>query len=290
VEAGPGPFVDLYREIAHTVEKEGGWPGAPPVDLLPVVGKPVLKILPDSTSFTDSLVVSITTLGPAVEIRYTLDGTEPSATSALYSGPFEVTRSVTVKAAAFYGTRTNRNPTVTMKRSTVKARNYKRKLPQVTLKPIAVDPASLQTGLAYLYYGGVTATTGASGHEMPQFDPAQAYKKGMVDSITLSPKVHESDFAFKYDGYIKIDQTGAYTFTLASDDGSQLFIDNELVVDNNGVHGVVAKTGQVNLAAGFHRITVTYFDAGGAAQLVLNYKGPGVSEQEVPASVLYHEK
>jgi hypothetical protein len=39
-------------------------------------------------------------------------------------------------------------------------------------------------------------------------------------------------------GFINIPQTAGYQFSLESDDGSRLYLDNELIVDNEGDHGM----------------------------------------------------
>ena len=49
---------------------------------------------------TRSLKVELSTIGEA-EIRYTLDGTDPTEASALYTEPLTITESATLKAAAF---------------------------------------------------------------------------------------------------------------------------------------------------------------------------------------------
>jgi len=251
---------------------------------------PVVQVLPLSRELGNKEKITINVYGQYEEVRYTLDGSEPTRSSTLYTGPFYLDKAATVKAAAFYGPRSSRNPMITMRRSRIRASKYKVSLTKASLPAVKVNRAKLKAGLSYLYYGGQAATTGGALSAMPQFDPDQAHKQGFVKEITLAPKAHDNNFAFKYDGYIKIGGAGVYSFTLASDDGSQLFINDKLVVDNNGRHGMIAKTGQVNLAAGFHKITVTYFDAGGNAKLELKYKGPGVSEQQVPANVLYYEE
>ena len=38
-----------------------------------------------------------------------------------------------------------------------------------------------------------------------------------------------------------------YTFNLGSDDGSRLLVNGKVVVNNDGVHGVVNKSGSENL-------------------------------------------
>src|SRR5688572_7436511 len=65
-------------------------------------------------------------------------------------------------------------------------------------------------------------------------------------------------FAIDYNGRIMLPQAGTYTFRLTSDDGSRLFIDGREVIDNDGVHGVQAVDGEVQLAAGIHEVRVQY--------------------------------
>jgi hypothetical protein len=56
---------------------------------------------PDSCLFYPSTNVAITCADAGAEIRYTLDGSEPDAASALYTGPIFVDDTVTIKARAF---------------------------------------------------------------------------------------------------------------------------------------------------------------------------------------------
>lgn len=66
-------------------------------------------------------------------------------------------------------------------------------------------------------------------------------------------------FAIDYTGKFWIENPGPYRFSLLSDDGSKLYIDDHLVVDNDGLHMPVEKTGRVELNGGIHRIRVSYF-------------------------------
>ena len=80
---------------------------------MPVIGKPIIQIRPQGkTVFADSVIVSIEALGPVAEIRYTLDDSEPSEKSAIYTGPFELSDSALVQAIAFYGHQEPRTATV----------------------------------------------------------------------------------------------------------------------------------------------------------------------------------
>ena len=83
-------------------------------------------------------------------------------------------------------------------------------------------------------------------------------------------------FAIDYSGRFWIVDPGKYTFSLLSDDGSRLSIDDRLVIDNDGLHPPQEKTGTIDLAGGIHRMRVSYFQ-GPKFQiaLVLKVAGPG---------------
>src|SRR5690606_11163883 len=95
-------------------------------------------------------------------------------------------------------------------------------------------------------------------------------------------------FALRHRGLIDIPADGLYTFATASDDGSQLLIDDRLVVDNGGLHGTVERSGTVGLRAGTHTIEVRFFEASGGETLTATWKGPGIEKAPIPAEVLFH--
>jgi len=66
-------------------------------------------------------------------------------------------------------------------------------------------------------------------------------------------------FAIRFEGQIYASVAGTYEFRLSSDDGSRLYIDNVLVVNNDGVHAVASADGSRTLAAGWHPIRLEYF-------------------------------
>jgi len=85
-------------------------------------------------------------------------------------------------------------------------------------------------------------------------------------------------FAIDYTGRFWIDQPGAYSFALLSDDGAKLYIDDQAIIDNDGQHPPIEKQGTVELAGGIHRIRVSYFQ-GPKFQVALQLKvaAPGQS-------------
>jgi ferric-dicitrate binding protein FerR (iron transport regulator) len=121
-----------------------------------------------------------------------------------------------------------------------------------------------------------------------------AAETGAIDSIQLpAALVDENFFALRLTGKLLIKKPGVYTFFLTSDDGSRLFLDGTLVVDNDGHHTQQMASGTLELAAGEHELEVQYFDQGGRKALGLAWSGPGIpfpssptSFSSVPASAL----
>ncbi len=66
--------------------------------------------------------------------------------------------------------------------------------------------------------------------------------------------------AIDYHGTFWISDAGTYHFQLTSDDGSKLYIDDVLVINNDGIHPPRAEEGQIELKKGSHRIRVSYFE------------------------------
>lgn len=83
-------------------------------------------------------------------------------------------------------------------------------------------------------------------------------------------------FAINYTGRFWIDHPGTYRFSLMSDDGAQLYIDNHLVIDNDGIHPPVTREGGLKLNSGVHRIRLAYFQGPRTeVALVLSVARPG---------------
>lgn len=67
-------------------------------------------------------------------------------------------------------------------------------------------------------------------------------------------------FAVDYRGSIYVPKTGTYIFRLASDDGAILYLDDNKVIDNDGVHAwQESDPAPTPLTAGDHRFRLSYF-------------------------------
>jgi len=141
-------------------------------------------------------------------------------------------------------------------------------------------PEPVSSDLQFEYFEGNWTS-------LPDFDQLTALNTGSTAQFTLPPSNGVLHYGYRFSGKIFVENTGVYTFYTASNDGTQLHIDNVLVVDNNGKHAVKESQGSINLTAGSHDIEVTYFQSGGSEALNVYWSGVGVPKQIIPADVLF---
>ena len=116
---------------------------------------------------------------------------------------------------------------------------------------------------------------------------------GHCDGFTIDVPHRSAHYTIQFDGFLRIEQPGQYTFHVKADDGARLFIDDQLVVDNNTARNrdrAVAEQGSVKLQSGLRAISLTYFQRGRAAQLVVEWEGPGRSRSQIPMDVLQNAR
>jgi len=123
----------------------------------------------------------------------------------------------------------------------------------------------------------------------PNFDQLPVKNTGTTDHFGLAPRQRPDNIGLRFSGTLTIAKGGKYTFYTMSDDGSRLYIGNQLVVQNDGMHPAGEKQGTIDLKPGEHPILVTYYNGGGESELKVSYRGPGLRKQEIPPSVLSYQ-
>lgn len=91
-------------------------------------------------------------------------------------------------------------------------------------------------------------------------------------------------FALRYTGQINIPlaKSGEYGFNLISDDGSRLYIDKTLVINNDGTHRTAPREGRIYLEPGQHSITIEYFQGPRLhVALILQVKPPFWNDYQI---------
>jgi alpha-L-fucosidase len=243
------------------------------VVVLDVAGKPDVNDPPTIAAefeiFTDALEVRVTSDRENVELRYTLDGTAPSTNSTLAKGPIRLTASAVVSARCFRDGKPVSD--------TVQAR-----FTRVKPRP-AVKVEGLAQGLRYAYFEG-------DWDRLPDFSTLKPVKEGVLPNFVFTPRNQPERFGFEYSGFIRVPEDGVYAFYTDSDDGSRLYVDDVLVVDNDGLHGMREERGEIALAAGLHPVRVIFFEKTGNEDLKVYYKGPKLEKQLIPDASLFHKR
>jgi hypothetical protein len=120
--------------------------------------------------------------------------------------------------------------------------------------------------------------------------------EGEPEFVILDPEVSQdllrerqerfpgNQFSIEWRGFIIIPKAGEYSFATQSDDGSSIYINDQLVVDNGGVHGLKMARGQISLKARIYPIRIRYFQIGGNYGLVLYWARGDQSLEPLPAS------
>jgi len=238
------------------------------IDGAPRVAHPP-DILAEHPIFVNDLDITFQSAVSDVEVRYTVDGTDPSKVSLLAKGPLRITKS-TIVSARLFREGSAISPATRMEFTKVGPRNIE-------------NPGKLMPGISYSYFEGEWTT-------LPDFSILTPSKKGVARNIDLTPRQVDDYFALEFSGYLKIPSTGVYAFFVDSDDGSRLFIGDSLIVDNDGRHSMRERSGIIALAAGLHPLRVTFFEITGGDGLRVSFSGPGLPKQQLPDSILFHKE
>ena len=112
--------------------------------------------------------------------------------------------------------------------------------------------------------------------DFEKIEPSREEKlsRGKLISNRLAKK--KDNFALLFEGVISVPNSGRYSFELASDDGSRLEVNNQRIIDHDGIHKHSPKTGGINLKPGSYPFKLSYFQRNGPSSLSLRWRGPGV--------------
>jgi sialate O-acetylesterase len=218
--------------------------------------------------FSTSATITLKRTEGNGSIHYSLDGSLPDKESPIYAQPIDVGKTTTIRAR-FYRSDGVMSNVAEATFARAEPRKYRGK--------------TLNLGVSYKYYEGSWAT-------LPKFGKLKAVKTGIVEDFNLSMANKPDGYALAFTGYLDVKEAGVYTFHTTSDDGSALLVDGKLVVNNNGIHPPVKKSGRVKLRKGWRKINVFYFEGGGGEALSVQYDGPDTPLQALPCWCEQDEK
>lgn len=256
LEMGPNPNKEWASNSEHPQV----------MDIEPIVTTPY--VIDTEKIFMKEGEVKLACNTEGAEIYYTLDGSKPNKESILYKNPITVKETTTVNMIANKGEQESLHSSAVIEKAKMS-------------RP--VKPGEVQKGLSYKYIHGTFRMV----NDFLQMPPA---KTGTVPSFSIEQREREQFFAFDYEGFINIPKDGLYTFYLATNDGGRLYIDDRVLINNDGLHPLAEIYKTIALKAGLHPISVKYFQEGGTNGLIVSWQGPDMDKQEIPAKVLFHKK
>ena len=218
-------------------------------------------ITPKDTFFTkpNKANISIESATLGASIFYTIDGSKPTDKSIRYEGKIAMENDAIIQAVALKD-------------------GY---LPSYikTEKVKFVD--SKIHGLNYTVYEGEWL-------EHPDLNKLKAVSSGRQFDFDVSKIKKREDFvAIIFKGFIHIDHPGEYTFYSSANDGSWLYIDEKLIVENTGDNHSGKEQGKIKLKKGKHPIKLIYYENSGTEALTVSMKGPEMEKQAIPPASLF---
>jgi uncharacterized protein (TIGR03663 family) len=168
-------------------------------------------------------------------------------------------------------------------------RLHRGKKPEEEIKgtePVQIEKGALKPGLRAKYFKKINPVGKPNFIKTEdQFDFHYDNEDEKKTGLNIT-----SPFSIIWEGLIEISRSGQYLFATESDDGSWLFIDDQMVVNNGGTHGIKYESNTIQLDEGFHRIMIKYFDSAWGAVMKVRWAPPGEGEEPIPANLLWHSE
>ncbi len=203
-------------------------------------------------------------------IRYTTSRSEPTAASKKYDSPIHIDKDITIKSAVFWPEG---------KKSLTRTGAFKKQQPAEPAKTKNPTPGIKCTILPGDF------------NSAENLDPSQAGQ-----TLTAVAKSFENPFdkpldyyGLVYEGIIEIPKTAVYTFYVKSRHGGVLYINNKLVVDNDGFHSAFEHTGQTALQKGPHPLKLKYFKTNLPFTLEVSISSDDMPKQIIKPAMLFHQ-
>ena len=120
----------------------------------------------------------------------------------------------------------------------------------------------LKPGLEYRVYPGRFT-------RCPDVSKLKPTDEGIATDLGLAqiPRLPGDDYALVLEGFVEIPETGVWSLAIGSDDGSRLYVDGQLLADNDGPHPMQWASGRDRWQKGLHPVKIEFFEATGDADL-----------------------
>ncbi|MEE4116913.1 MAG: FN3 associated domain-containing protein [Marinilabiliaceae bacterium] len=223
-------------------------------------------LLNDTYKFIDTYIVEFGCRDKNASIYYTLDGSDPDTGSPQYSEPFEINKEAEIKALAVYDGSESRIISFKIEKAEIKN---------------AAEAVSPAKGISVKIYQGRWT-------EIPDFDSLEPSGELIAEKVSTAAGDNRDYMGLVFEGYLKIEDARVYRLSLNSDDGSRLILNDEVIVENNGIHGMREQSSVQALGKGYHKIRIEYFQGTGGIGLEFNIWDKDAGKRVVPAKALFH--
>lgn len=225
--------------------------------------------IPDPIGFgpiatlADEAEVELTAAHEGGCLQYTLDGTDPAEDS--YCHP-SISQRIPLMEGAI----------ATVKVVSVTSTGRRSDVRELEVKHLLMMPGTPRTSQSpglerKLFHSSINRCSA--------LDPNAEHTLDIVDRPSL-PNDAAGQYAQVFTGFMEIPFDGIYTLSLTSDDGSVLWVDGLVEIDNDGYHSAATKSAKLAFEYGLHPIKICHFEGGGGAALnfeVKNARGETVN-------------
>ena len=148
---------------------------------------------------------------------------------------------------------------------------------------VDVQENELELGLRYRVFEGQFSL-------VPDFTKLDANGEGVLTNVNLEgvKRTRNDFYAVEASGFLKAPADGLYRIVVVSDDGSNLYLHDELLIDNDGNHAPQGVGKLVYLKAGFHPLRLGYFQGNGGSEMQLLVEQLGHEQKQAAGDMVWH--
>jgi hypothetical protein len=230
-----------------------------------------VKVLPNGGIIEKGQTYHVYINGNTRNLRYTTDGSEPTIASRQYIRDIELPKACILKVKVI----------PSAKSDTLKSASY------VFKEGVAPEPLrninGLKPGLRYSYYEGTW-------NSLPDFSKLTPKLTGITEVPDIGMALKTDNFAVQFDGFVYINKEGMYNIYSISDDGSKVFLNDELIINSDGAHGSVPEAYIMPLKKGYYPVKVLYFENSGGQVLNIGYWTDGNEPKAFTKDMLFYRE
>jgi len=226
---------------------------------------PTPVISPAGGTFTNYVTVTMTDDNPNAGIYYTLDGTQPTASSHLYTAPFGLTSNAVVQAVAI------QTGAVSSAVNSVSFVN-------------TAEPGN-GTGLLGQYYAGTFANDPFVGPPVVRTDPVVNFNWGSTAPIA---GVAPTNYTVAWTGCVQAQFSEPYTFYVTNNDGVRLYVNGQLLINSWIDQPPTSHSGTITLAGQqLYNLRLEHYQHTNSALVGLAWSSPSTPLAVIPTAQLY---